>query len=106
MKMKHKNKSRLLPVILLLAIIAILAVVITPRLISQSKVIQTLQSSAKDKEVTELLATMSSNPNKDSQEYKEARQKFCLLTARPICGKRESNSQHQGVPPWNLPRGK
>ena len=82
--MKHKNKSRLLPVILLLAIIAILAVVITPRLISQSKVIQTLQSSAKDKEVTELLATMSSNPNKDSQEYKEAREKFCLLTARPV----------------------
>jgi len=83
MKMTHKNKSRFLPVILILAVVAILAVVIAPRLISQSKVVQTLKSSAKDKEVTELLATMTNNPNKDSQEYKETRQKFCLLTARP-----------------------
>lgn len=82
--MTHKNKSRLLPAILFLAVVAILAVVFTPRLINQSKVVQTLQTSAKDKEVAELLATMSNNPNKDSQEYKEARQKFCLLTARPV----------------------
>ena len=57
---------------------AILAVVVTSRLINQSKVVQTLQTSAKDKEVAELLATMSNNLNKDSQEYKEAREKFCL----------------------------
>lgn len=82
--MKHKNKSHFLPVILILAIIAILAVVLAPRLVSQSKVAKTLQSSAKDKEVAELLATMSKNPNKDSREYKEAHQKFCLLTARPV----------------------
>jgi len=79
--MKHKNKSRFLPVVLILVIVAILAVILAPRLISQSKIAQTLQSNAKDKEVAELLATMSNNPNKDSQEYKEIRQKFCLLTA-------------------------
>jgi len=33
-------------------------------------------------EVSELLAVMEKNPNKDSQAYKEAQQKFCLLTAR------------------------
>lgn len=84
MTMTHKNQSRIFPVILFLVVVAILAVVFTPRLINQSKVAQTLQTSAKDKEVAELLATMSKNPNKDSQEYKEAREKFCLLTARPV----------------------
>src|SRR3990167_6171612 len=83
MTITHKNKSRFLPVILLLAVVAILAVVFAPRLINQSKVVQTLQTNAKDKEVAELLATMSKNPNKDSQEYKEAHEKFCLVTARP-----------------------
>jgi len=83
MTITHKNKSRIFPVILLLAVIAILTVVFTPRLINQSKVVQTLQTSAKDKEVAELLATMSKNPNKDSQEYAETRQEFCILTARP-----------------------
>lgn len=34
-------------------------------------------------EVSESLAVMEKNPNKDSQVYKEAREKFCLLTARP-----------------------
>lgn len=84
MTITHKNKSRLLPAILILVVVALLAVVFTPRLINQSKVVQTLQTNAKDKEVAELLATMSENPNKDSQEYKEARQKFCPLTARPV----------------------
>ena len=82
--MTNKNKSRFLPVILILAIFAVLTVVLAPRLISQSKVVQTLQSNAKDKEVAELLATMSKNPNKESQEYKETRQRFCLLTARSV----------------------
>src|SRR3972149_1785455 len=83
MKMTNKNKSRFLPVILVLVVITILAVVLAPYLVRQSKVVQTLQSSAKDKEVAELLATMSENPNKDSQEYAEARKEFCILTARP-----------------------
>jgi hypothetical protein len=34
-------------------------------------------------EISELLAVMEKNPNKDSQVYKKAREKFCLLTARP-----------------------
>jgi len=81
--MKHKNKSRIFPLILFLAVIATLAVILAPRLVSQSKVVQSLQNSAKDKEVDELLAAMSANPNKESEEYKALRQKFCLLTARP-----------------------
>lgn len=81
--MTNKNKSRFLPVILFLAVVAVLAVVLAPRLVSQSKVIQTLQSSSKDKEISELLAAMSTNPNKESEEYKVLRQKFCLFTARP-----------------------
>jgi type II secretory pathway pseudopilin PulG len=84
MKMTNKNISRFLPVILIFAIVAILAVVLAPRLVSQSKVVQSFQNSAKDKQIAELLATMSKNPNKESQEYKELRQKFCLLTARPV----------------------
>lgn len=81
--MKHKNKSRILLVILFLVAVALLAVVLTPRLITQSRVVQTLQTSARDKQIAELLAAMEKNPNKDSQEYKEQREKFCLLTARP-----------------------
>jgi len=42
----------------------------------------------KAQRITELNATMTKNPNKDSQEYKAARQEFCLLTARPA-GDRE-----------------
>lgn len=34
-------------------------------------------------EITDLMAIMEQNPNKDSQAYKEAQQKFCLVTARP-----------------------
>ena len=83
MRMTNQKKTRLLPALLLLAVIAIFAVVLAPRLVSQSKVAQTLQTNDKDKEVAELLATMSKNPNKDSQEYAEARQAFCILTARP-----------------------
>jgi len=35
-------------------------------------------------EISELLALMENNPNKDSQVYKEAQQKFCLMTARSM----------------------
>lgn len=84
MTMTHKNKSRLFSAIIFLAVIVLLAVVLVPRFLSHSKVVQTLQTSAKDKEVSELLATMSNNPDNNSQEYKEAHEKFCLLTARPV----------------------
>ena len=83
MIIKHKNKSRFLPVILLLLFIVFLAVVLAPRFLSQSKVVQSFQNSAKDKEVAELLEAMNAKPNKESEEYKALRQKFCLLTARP-----------------------
>ncbi len=84
MIMKHKNKSRILPAIIFLSVLAVLVVVLAPRFLTKSKVIQTVQQNTKDKEVSELLAIMSKNPNKDSQEYQEAQQKFCLLTARPV----------------------
>jgi len=83
MKMTNKNKSRFLPAILLLTVVVLLAVVSVPRFLGQSKMVQSWQNSAKDKQIAELLAAMSKNPNKESQEYKETRQKFCLLTARP-----------------------
>jgi len=80
--MKHKTKSHILPVVLLLSVIVVVGIVLAPRFLTQSKVVQPLQTSAKDKKVAELLATMSNNPNKESQEYAEARQEFCILTAR------------------------
>lgn len=83
MKMKHKNKYRLLPVIFILAVIAILAVVLVPRLVSQSKIAQTLQSSVKDKKIAELQARMAQIVNKEDEEYKAVRQEFCNLSARP-----------------------
>jgi len=84
MTIKQKNKSRILPVTLFLAVVTVLAVVLAPRFLHQSTVIQSLQNSVKDKQIAELLVTMSKNPNKESQEYKELRQKFCLLTARSV----------------------
>jgi len=83
MKMKYKNRSRLLPVILILAVIAVLAVILAPRLVSQSKVVQTLQTKEKDKEIARLEAVMMEIKDKDSQEYKEAKQQYCLLKSRP-----------------------
>jgi len=88
--MKHKNKSHFLSVILILAIIAIVAVVLTPRLVSQSKIVQTLQTNAKDKELVRLEAVMMEIKNKDSQEYKEARQKYCLLKSRPAAEREQA----------------
>jgi len=83
MTMTHKNKSRFLPVILFLVVVAILAVVFTPRLISQSKVAQTLQTKERDREIARIEAVMMEIKDKDSQEYKEAKQQCCLLKSRP-----------------------
>jgi len=90
MKMKYKNKSRLLPVILILAVIAILAVVLTPCLVSQSNVVQTLQTKEKDKEIARLEAIMMEIKDKDSQEYKEAKQQYCLLKSRPAAERKQA----------------
>ena len=81
--MTHKNKSRFLSAILLLTIVALLAAVLTPRLINQPKVGQTLPTNPRDKEIAKLEAIMAEIKDKDSQEYKKARRDFCLLTARP-----------------------
>ncbi|MBU1000094.1 hypothetical protein KKE78_01690 [Patescibacteria group bacterium] len=81
--MTNKNKSRFLPIILILAVIAVLAVVLVPRFLYKSTLIQSFPNNAKDVQVVELQAAMSANPNKESEEYKQLRQKFCLLTARP-----------------------
>lgn len=88
--MKHKNKSRILPIVFILAVIAILIVVLSPRLISQSKIVQTLQTNAKDKEIARLEAVMMEIKDKDSQEYKEARQKYCLLKSRPAAEREQA----------------
>jgi len=46
-------------------------------------------------EISELLAVMEKNPNKDSQVYKEAREKFCLLTARSAQEREQAASNIQ-----------
>ena len=80
--MTNKYKSRILPAVLFLVVIAVLAVLFVPRFQNRSSVVQSLWTSPKDKEIAELNALMTKNPNKDSQEYQEARKKFCLITAR------------------------
>ena len=82
MIMKHKNKSRILPLILFLSVIVILVIVLASRFLTQSKVVQSIQNNTKDQQITELLDAMNANPNKESEEYKALRQKFCQLTAR------------------------
>jgi type II secretory pathway pseudopilin PulG len=101
--MTNKNKFRFLPVILSLTIIVLLAVVLAPRFLGQSKVVQSLQNSAKDKQVAELLATMAKNPNKESQEYKEVRQKFCLLTARSGAERAKAEANIKEFLRWTYP---
>lgn len=44
----------------------------------------------KAKEIAELEAVMASNLNKDSQEYKEAKQKYCLLKSRPAAEREQA----------------
>lgn len=83
MNMTNKNKSRFLPTILVLVMIVVLAVVLIPHFLSQSKVVQSLQTSAKDKEIAALVAVMDKNRDVDSQAHKEAYKQFCILTARP-----------------------
>ncbi|MCL5411804.1 MAG: hypothetical protein M1150_03655 [Patescibacteria group bacterium] len=56
---------------------------LTPRFLTQSKIVQSFHNNAKDQQVAELLEEMNANPNKESEEYKALRQKFCLLTTRP-----------------------
>jgi len=81
--MTNKNKSRFLPVILLLAVVALLAIVLTPRLINRSKVAQTLSTDAKAKEIARLVETMNTNKDAESQAHKDAYKEYCQLTARP-----------------------
>ena len=64
MNMTHKNKSRFLPAILFLVVIVLLAVVLVPRFLSQSIVVQPLQTSAKDKEIAALVGgKVEGNPD-------------------------------------------
>lgn len=65
---------------LILGIVAILGLVAWAGLRMQRG--DTVAETKKANEIAELVATMEANPNKDSQAYKEAQQKFCLLTAR------------------------
>lgn len=83
MNMTHKNKSRFLPAILFLAVIVLLAVVLIPRVFMQSKVVQSLQTNAKDKQIAQLVETMNANKDAESQAHKDAYKQFCQLTARP-----------------------
>lgn len=83
MKMTNKNKSRFLPVILLLVVVALLAIVLTPRLINQSKTAQTLSTDAKATRIAQLVEAMNTNKDAESQAHKDAYKEYCQLTARP-----------------------
>lgn len=82
MKMTNKNKSRFLPVILLLAVVALLAIVLIPRLINQSKTAQTLSANAKATRIAQLVEAMNTNKDAESQAHKDAYKEYCQLTAR------------------------
>ncbi len=81
--MKHKNKSNVLFFILFLSVIVILAVVLVPRFLAQSKVVQSIQNDAKSQKIIELQQRMAQIVNKESDEYKAVRQEFCNISARP-----------------------
>lgn len=81
--MKHKNKSRVLSFILFLSVIVILAVVLVPRFLAQSKIVQSIQNDAKSQKIAELQQRMTQIVNKESDEYKAVRQEFCNVSARP-----------------------
>jgi len=81
--MKHKNKSRILSVILLLSLFVVLGIVLAPRFLVRSKVVQSFQNSAKAQKIAELQARMAQIVNKEDEEYKAVRQEFCDLSARP-----------------------
>ena len=83
MIMKQKSKSRILPFILLLAVICVFVVVLTPRFLNQPKVSQSIQTGDKAQQIAEAEAKLASIKDKDSQEYKEAKQQYCLLKSRP-----------------------
>jgi len=83
MKMTNKNKSRFLPVILLLAVVALLAIVLIPRLINQSKISQTLLADTKATRIAQLVEAMNTNKDAESQAHKDAYKEYCQLTARP-----------------------
>ena len=73
-----KKKSNRFP--LILGIVVVLGLVAWVGLRMQRG--ESMVDSQKANEIAELVATMEANPDKDSQAYKEAQQKFCLLTAR------------------------
>ena len=83
MTMTNKNKSRFLPVVLLLVIVALLAIVLTPRLINQSKITPTLSADTKTTRIAQLVEAMNTNKDAESQAHKDAYKEYCQLTARP-----------------------
>ena len=55
----------------------------------------------KEDRVAKLEEIMAANPDKNSQKYQEARQEFCLLTARPVAEREQAVAhirQYLGMP--------
>jgi len=90
--MKIRNKSRILPLIFLFVAIGALAVVLIPLFLnqSQSKIAQSMQTGNKARQIAEAEAKLASIKDKDSQEYKEAKQQWCALRSRPAAEREQA----------------
>jgi len=83
MKIRKNNKLSL--VILLVGLLIVSLVALAPRFLVQKS--QKIADNAKYTEVQQLADALANDPkyrDKESQAYKEARQRFCLLSARSV----------------------
>lgn len=84
--MRIKKNNRFLLIVLLVGLVlAVGLVVAAPRFLSNKS--QKTENNAKYTEVQQLADALTNDPkyrDKESQAYKEARQRFCLLSARPV----------------------
>ncbi len=103
--MKIRNKSRILPAVSLLAVVVLLAIVLIPRLLGQSKLLQSVEINNKTQQLVEAEAKLASIKDKDSQEYKEAKQQWCALRSRPTAEREQAVAnvrEFLGMPTVNV----
>lgn len=85
MRMKIRKNNKLSLVILLVGLLIVSLVALAPRFLVQKS--QKIADNAKYTEVQQLADALANDPkyrDKESQAYKEARQRFCLLSARSV----------------------
>lgn len=84
--MRIKKNNRLPLVVLLAGLVLVVGLAVAaPRFLSNKS--QKAENNARYTEVQQLADALQNDPkyrDKESQTYKEARQRFCLLSARPV----------------------